>query len=232
MRRLLKVIIAAVLIFSVITGSTYVYATGDHFSKDIFVNSGQRTFYVDPYNNSTGAVFVINFSLEHYSGGSIAFTPIFTVNSSPQNITETNLITNLTTTTQNGTHSSPYYAIFSMKVMISPAANNPGYGNFNYLQEPSGISGPMGSTGVGTVVVLWNGFSGDSLSVAMSSINIPQGNYNVSVTLILYTHQPPQALLNLKSARAWVNLTSFEIMSHTTFNGVLRVSNLSVSPGN
>ncbi len=228
MRRLVKASIAAVLIFSVIVASTFVYVTGDHFSKDIFVNTGQKTFYVDPYNNSTGAVFVINFSLEHYSGGPIVFAPLFTVNSSPQNITETDLITNLTTT-QNGTYFSPYYSMFSMKVMISPAANNPGYGNFNYLQEPAGISGPMGYTGVGTVVVLWNEFSGGNLTVVMSPINIPQGNYNVSVTLILYSHQPSQALLNLRNVRAWVNLTSLEVMSQTTFNGVLKVFNLTVS---
>ena len=231
MKRRLKVIIAAVLIFSVISASTFVYVTGDHFNKDIFVNTGQKTFYVDPYNNSTGAVFVINLSLEHYSGGPIAFAPIFNVNSSPQNITETDLITNLTTTTQNGTYFSLYYSTFSMKVMISPAANNPGYGNFNYLQEPAGISGPMGSTGVGTVLVLWNEFSNDSLTVVMSPINIPQGNYNVSVTLMLYSHQPSQALLNLNNVSAWVNLTSLEIMSQTTFNGVLKVFNLTVSSG-
>ena len=225
MRRLLKVIIAAALIFSVIVASTFVYVTGDHFNKDKFVNTGQKTFYVDPYNNSTGAVFVINFSLEHYSGGPIAFAPLFTVNSSPQNITETDLIANLTTSSQNGSESSPYYAIFLMKVMISPAINNPGYGNFNYLQDP------VGSTGVGYAVTLWNQFSGINYTVEMPPINVPQGNYNVSVTLMLYSHQPSQALLNLKNVSAWVNLTSLEIISQTTFNGVLNVFNLTVSSG-
>ena len=89
----------------------------------------------------------------------------------------------------------------------------------------------MGYSGVGTAVVLWNEFSRDRLSVVMSPINIPQGNYNVSVTLMLYSHQPSQALLNLKNVSAWVNLTSLKIMSQTTFNGVLKVFNLTVSSG-
>ena len=73
MRRHLKVIIAAILISSVIVASMFVYVTGDHFSKDIFVNTGQKTFYVDPYNNSTGAVFVINFRCHEKSSFGHAF---------------------------------------------------------------------------------------------------------------------------------------------------------------
>ena len=232
MKRLIKVIIAVVLIACVISGSTYAYTTGDHFSKDVFVslNHGPYLYYVNPFNNSTNKLFTLNFSLNHYAGGPIAFIPGFAVNSTPENLSETNHIMNLTAHMENGTYFSPYYAIFSMDVLISPYTNNPGYGNFNYFQGPAGITGPMGSTGVGTVLVLWNEFSGDNLTVAMGSIDIPQGNYNVSVTLMLYAVQPSQSLLNLTDVRTWVNLTSLEIMSQTTFNGVLEVSNLSVSP--
>lgn len=233
MRTFIKATIAVILMVSIISGSTYAYAAGDHFSKVAFLslNHGPYSYYVNPFNNSTNKLFTLNFSLDHYAGGPIAFSPGFTVNSTPENLSETNHIMNLTTHRENGTSFSPYYAIFSMEVLISPYTNNPGYGNFNYFQGPAGVTGPMGSTGVGTVVVLWNEFSGDNLTVVMGSINIPQGNYNVSVTLMLYAVQPSQLLLNLTNVRTWVNLTSFEVMSQTTFNGVLDVSNLSVSPG-
>lgn len=225
MKRSLIIVITVVVVVSIIAGSTYFYTSGDHFKKSQFVNvsGSSSTYYVNPFNNSTSTPFVVNFTLNNYSGGPIAFIPSIGVNSSVTNVSQSSDIWNLTTTTHNSSLATPYWSVFYLNVLVTPDTSNPGYGNFNYFQPQTG------STGIGIAVILWNQSSGDNLSVLMSSINIPSGNYSVSVLMKFQSHQPSQTYLNLTNGSAWVNLKSLQIVSQTTLNGGFSVSNLNIS---
>ena len=185
---------------SIIAGSTYIYSSGNHFSKSTFANLGNNSYryYVNPFNNSTSTAFVVIFSLNHYSGGPVSFTPFIQVNSSISNLSQVNNIWNLTTATHNDSLSSPYWSEFYLNVLISPDTNNPSYSNFNYFQQQTG------STDIGNDVILWSQSSRDNQSVYMSPINIAPGNYNVSVMVKFQAHQPSQTYLNLTNGSALV----------------------------
>ena len=225
MKRSLKIIATTAIIFSIVASSIYLYSSSDHFRKSKVINLMSSSYrdYVNPYNNSNDTVFVLNFTLNHYSGGPITFTPSFQVNSSVNNISEVNRIWNLTTSTYNHTLSSPYWSEFYTNVLISPFRNNANYGNYEYLQ------GQAGSTGIGYVTVLWSQSNGDILPAYMDQVNIPPGNYNISVSLKYQAHQPSQTTLNVINGSAWVTLDSLQITSQTTLNGAINVSNIKVS---
>lgn len=209
----------------IIAASIFLYISGDYFNKTANVNLSVSSYqsYVDPFNNSTSTPFSVNFSLNHYSGGPITFAPYFQVNSSITNQSLANSIWNLTTTTQNNSQSSPYWSVFYLNLMISPDRSNSHYGNFYYFQPQ------VGSVGLGHDVILWNQFSRDNVSVSTSPINLPSGSYNVSIMLKFQAGQPSQTMLNLTNGTAWVVLNSLQITSHTSFNGHISVSNVTVT---
>lgn len=219
-----RIIIAVAISVVVIAGSLYVYTSGDHFSKSKYatLNGESPKTNINPFDNSTQTAFTINFTMSHYSGGPVTFIPSFSVNSSVSNLSEVNSIYNDTTTTHNGYSSSPYWDTFVLNVHIFPLKGSPEYGHFNYFQPETG------STGIGTDTILWSQWAGGIYSVYMNSINLPAGNYNVTVLLKYMGHQPSQSYLNLTNGSAWVNLNSLEIQSTTSLGGGFEISNLSI----
>ncbi len=219
-----KIAFAIAISAFVIAGSLYVYTSGDHFSKTKYesLNRTSLKSYIDPFNNSTQTAFTINFTLSQYSGGPMKFIPNIGVNSSISNLSEVNAIYNATTTTLNGSSSSPYWDIFVLNVHIFPLKGSPEYGHVNYFQPVTG------STGIGTTTILWSQWAGGNYSVFMNSVDLPPGNYNVTVLLQYEGHQPSQNYLGLTNGSAWVNLKSLEIQAQTSLTGGFDVSNLSI----
>ena len=65
--------------------------------------------------------------------------------------------------------------------------------------------------------------------VFMDQVNIPSGNYNISVILKYQAHQPSQTIMNVLNGSAWVTPDSLQITSQTALNGAINVSNIKVS---
>lgn len=217
MKKAMKIAISVIVVAIVLAASSYLVYSNHHIQKKY-----QRSFYnnsvnytIDPFSNASGVMFTVNFTLNHYSGGSIQFIPTVILNSSysPNTHSENSTIFNLS-------KNSTYGVTFFPRVYIYPEGSTPGAGKYAYILYGSsyGAAGPC---------LLWdnNGFWGAS----SIPYHLDRGTYNVSCELTFKSIEPSQQLLNVTSAHSVVNLVSFEVLSSVNIDGGFSVSNLTES---
>lgn len=220
-------IVATVAIASIIVASAFYITVLDKQFGKTYNESFAPQYYVtsvSPFNNTSGTLYTLNFSIHDYSGGPIKFSPIISVNSSvnPFNSSETLRLSNLTYSTANNTSTTPYGTLFYLRVIINPIDGTPGAGSYSYYSMQTG------SFGYGGPSILWGGSANGYTSIPMSPVNIPGGTYNVTVNLNYVSTEPSQSYLDLSSGWSHVILKGLTVSSSTTLFSSIGVQDLSV----
>ena len=198
----------------------------DHFSKSaVHPFSGNAMHAgIDPFANSSGTLFTVNFSIMDYPGGKLTFDPVLVVNSTmaPDTISAMQNAYNQTVHVINGSSTSQYGVEFFSNAMIVPLGSTASSGSYNIFVPQTGSSGAAGP------IILWN--NSGNWGVPMESVYLSPGNYHVTYYLKFSSTEPPIALMNLTGGSATVNLISFGISSTTSYFGTLSMQNLTVFP--
>ena len=217
MRKAFKIIFSLIVISIVLSASSYLIYSNYHIQKNYQVSfSGNAYNYsVDPYNNSSGAMFMLNFTLADFSGGSIQFTPTVILNSSysPDTYQENSTIFNLS-------NNSSYGIMFYPNAYIYPQDNTPGAGNYaTYVYGGSSMS-------TGGPVIMWH--NNGNWNIPFSSLHLAAGTYNISYRLMFNNTEPGHSALNVTNASSVVNLISFRVSATVNLHGTFSVQNLTV----
>lgn len=220
MRRLVKVIISIAVVVTMISAVIYTVFESDHYNRtyshNFYNNSVNAT--IDPFNNTTGTMFTVNFTISDYSGGPITFTLNYIINSSytPSTYAENTTLFNLGNNTSYGIS-------FYSNTMIKPLGNTRGAGEYNLFLPITGIFTAAGP------VLEWN--SNGIWNIPMKPFNLPAGQYNVSYEMKYINIEPQKGLTSVDNGSSTLNILSFEASSSTSMFGNMQINNLTIVKG-
>ena len=208
-----SVAVAVIIVVSGLYLFDSTYRVNRDYVKTFSNNSVNYT--IDPFANSSGTMFTVNFTLVNFTGGDVEFIPTVILDSSftPDNSESAAMLFNLS---KNGPYGFQMYA--DANIYSTGGAKGEG-------QNPMHLTNTSSFT-AGGLILLWN--DNGNWDMASPGQYLGAGTYDISYNLLFNSTQDRQAALNLTSGRAVVNLISFEFSSMVKMNSGFTVENLAV----